>query len=451
MSRRPYARRRLTRPRARTGVALAAAALAGVALLPLGGGPPDARATGDGAPVAALERHARPLGDLDSLVRRVGGARVVGVGEASHSGHEFFVLKQRLFRKLVAERGFTTFALEASWSTGLRLDAYVTRGVGDPERIMRDEFQGQYVFWNTREYLDLVRWMRRHNLDHPGRPPLRFVGSDLGYPGPEAFDEVTSYVTAHRPELAERVDGLYAGLRPDAGTEAGGWMAGQLAKDLAVRRAEARRATRALDLLRAADRPEGAEGRSYDWAVRNALAVTQSFTGYAFPDEEFAERMRYRDRVLAANTAWWLRRSGGKVLLAANNGHVAYEATSAEFPVPTGAFLRERLGAEYVNVGLTFGRGRINALPDPAAREPETYAVPPAPAGYGEHTLDRVRRRDLVLDLRTATGAARAWLEAPRPVRSYGLYWSAEAPVTDLAASYDVLVHLRRVTAAHLR
>ncbi|WP_307718349.1 erythromycin esterase family protein [Streptomyces sp. JHA26] len=116
---------------------------------------------------ASSQRHAVPLGDPDAVVRMVGDARVVGLGEAGHSGHEFFTLEVRVFTKLVATRGFTTFALEASGSTGLRLDHYVTHGVGDPERIMREEFQGQYVFWNADEYLDLVRWMRHYKDSRP--------------------------------------------------------------------------------------------------------------------------------------------------------------------------------------------------------------------------------------------------------------------------------------------
>jgi erythromycin esterase len=428
--------------------------LAAGAVLPFGATPAQAAPASSAAEpvVDALGRHAVPLRDLGRVVRSVGDARVVGLGEAAHSGHEFFTLKARMFKELVATRGFDSFVLEASWSTGLRLDAYVTRGVGDPERIMRDEFQGQYVFWNTDEYLDLVRWMRRYNLGHPRRRPLRFVGNDLGFPGSEAFEQVMAYVTGHRPDLVGQFAGLYEGLRPAPGTQAGAWMGAQLGKDIAVRRAEADRADRALAVLRSSGRPPGAAGRAHDWAVQNARAVAQSFTGYAFPDEEFPERMRYRDRVMADNTAWWLERTGGRALLASNNGHVAYTSDNpAEFPEPVGAFLRRRLGAGYVNIGLTFGRGRLNALPDYTAQEPRTYTVPAAPAGHSEHTLDRVAPRDFALDLRTAPPAARAWLDAARPTRSYGLYWSDQDPVIALGRSYDVLVHLHRVSAGHLR
>ncbi|MGW1404047.1 erythromycin esterase family protein [Streptomyces sp. NPDC002405] len=441
---------RATTVRRRRLIGLTAAALAAGTLLPLGAAPADAVSAP--SPVDSLQRRAEPLGDLGGVVRMVGDARVVGLGEASHSGHEFFTLKRRAFQKLVATRGFTTFVLEASWSTGLRLDNYVAHGVGDPAQIMREEFQGQYVFWNTQEYLDLIHWMRHYNLTHPDRPRLHFVGNDLGYPGPDAFDQVGAYVSDHRPGLAKRLDSLYTGLKPTRGTQAGTWMNEQLSKDSSLRRAEADRATQALALLRAAGRPKGPAGGAYDWAVQNATAVAQSFTGYAFPDEQFSERMRYRDQVMAHNTAWWLAHTNGKILLASNNSHVAYTSDNPqEFPEPVGAFLRKKLGAKYMNIGLTLGRGSINALPDFTAQQPKMYTVSPAPADHNEYTLDRVRYRDFALDLRTAPAAARDWLTTARPTRSYGLYWSTEDPQTALARSYDVLIHLHQVEAAHLR
>ncbi|MBT2508100.1 erythromycin esterase family protein [Streptomyces sp. ISL-98] len=411
-------------------------------------------------PLQALSRHAHPLTDLNHLSRMIGGARVVGLGEAGHSAHEFFTLKHRVFGHLVATKGFTTFALEASWSTGLRLDDYVVHGTGDPEQIMSEEFQGQYMFWDTEEYLDLIRWMRHYNTAHPTRPTLRFIGNDLGYSGRDVFDRVAAYLTAHRPDLAPRITALHADLKPGVGTQAGEWMQRQLTKDLTLRRADADRARRALTLLREQGHPKNRNHhteRAYAETLQHATAITQSFTAYAFPDEQFPERMRYRDKAMAANTAWWLDHTndGGKILLASNNGHVAYTSDNpAQFPEPTGAHLRERLGRRYVSIGLTFNQGAINALPDYTAQHPKTYEVPPAPAGHNEHTLDQVRpggHADYALDLRTAPPAARDWLATPRPTRSYGLYWSPDAPETALTSSYDILIHLHETEAAHLR
>jgi erythromycin esterase len=446
----PHTPRPRIRRRGSLGLAIAVAA----AVLCTGALPAGAASAPE--PTASPDGVIRPLTELDAVGRMIGGARVVGMGEASHSAHEFLVLKRRVFEYLVTHKGFTTFTLETSWSTGLRLNAYVQHGIGDPAHIMEQEFQGQYVFWNTEEYLDLVRWMRHYNLSHPSRPQLRFAGNDLGYPGPEAFTQVTDYVAAYRPGLAERFEKLYAALIPAADTQAGPWMRQQLAKDPAERRTRAGQAREALALLRDEGRPAGPDperARAYDWAVQNATVVDQTFTAYAYPDNEFADRMRYRDRAMAANTAWLLHHQGGKILLASNNGHIAYTSDNPEeFPEPAGSVLRERLGSGYVNIGLTFNRGTVNALPDFTAPQPRTYTVAPAPEGHNDHLLDELGgRRDFALDLRAVETEQRALLTRPRPTRSYGLYWSPDAPDTSLGRAYDILVHLHEVEAAHLR
>lgn len=101
-------------------------------------------------PVRELARVAKPLRsteagapghDLRPLGRMIGSAKIVGLGEATHSSRQFFTTKHRVFRYLVEEQGFTTFALEAPWSTGLVLNEYVLHGKGDPEKLMRKEFQ----------------------------------------------------------------------------------------------------------------------------------------------------------------------------------------------------------------------------------------------------------------------------------------------------------------------
>jgi erythromycin esterase len=151
------------------------------------------------------------------------------------------------------------------------------------------------------------------------------------------------------------------------------------------------------------------------------------------------------------NTAWWLRHESGRILLASNNGHLAYTSDSPDqFPEPTGAFLRTELGPDYVNIGLTFNQGTVNALVDFTAPHPQAYTVTPAPKGHNEHTLDRLRYRDFSIDLRTVPPTARAWLAAARPTRSYGLYWSTDDPATALGRSYDILIHLHQVEAADI-
>ncbi|MFE9612217.1 erythromycin esterase family protein [Streptomyces sp. NPDC006012] len=431
-----------------TGLLAATVAVPGAAVAALP--PPD-------PVVAALDRAAHPLrtvepgggtADLRALDRMIGGARVVGLGEATHSSHDFFAFKDRVFRHLVEERGFRTFALEGSWSTGRLLDAYVLRGEGDPRRIMSEEFQRDYLWWNNTEYLRLIEWMRAYNLRHPA-DPVRFMGDDTAWSGPELYDAVTDYVARTYPGLSARLAALYRGLRPTVAT--GEYIEEYLSKPYADRREMAERTGRALALLRT-QRP-GADRAAYDLAVQNAAAVDRTARQYAFDFEDPAQvaaSMRYRDETMAANVDWWQRRTGTKVLLSAHDAHVAYEPQDpAHYPKMQGAFLRDRLGPGYLSVGLTFDRGAFNATgPDGAIRR---WTLPAAGPGTNEATLDRVRYRDYLVDLRSVGPPARAWLERARPTRSIGTDYPDGPYDVALARSHDVLVHLHRVTAARLR
>ncbi|GAA2259934.1 hypothetical protein GCM10010145_32490 [Streptomyces ruber] len=387
-------------------------------------------------------RDLRPLGDM------TGDARVVGLGEATHSSYDFFTMKHRVFRHLVEHEGFRTFALEGSWSTGLRLDEYVLHGKGDPRRIMSDEFQADYRLWNTEEYLRLVEWMRAYNRDHPG-DPVRFMGDDFGWAGPELYDRVTGYVARAHPALLPRITGLYRGLRPTAAT--GAHMERYMNRPLAERKEAAARTGEALKLLR--QRVPGADRDAYDWAVQHATAIDQTARGYAADFEDpaqLADVMRYRDRIMADNVAWWERHTGTKVLLSAHNAHVGYETGEPErYPRMQGAFLRDRYGSAYVSVGFTFDHGSFNATgPDGRLRR---FTVGPASAGSNERVLDRVAHRDYVVDLRTVASPARAWLERTRPTRGIGTEYPFPDQDIALARSHDVLIHLHGISAARLR
>jgi erythromycin esterase len=269
--------------------------------------------------VAALESAARPVGELRTTV---GDASVVGVGEATHGSHEVFVLQRQVFAGLVLHKGFGTFAREVSWSGGLRLDEYVVHGTGDPRQIMREEFQGNYQ-WNTEEYLDLVEWMRAYNTRHVKK--IRFMGDDIGYPGPELFDRVRAYAQQSLPAIVPELDRLYDGMAPTVGVA--DWFLTYPGQDLAQRQANRDRAWQAVNLLR----DNGADA----WPVQHARVVAQSMTLWAadFTDPaQVTTAFRYRDEAMADNVLWWRAHTGDKIVLAAHDGHVAVESYWSGYP-----------------------------------------------------------------------------------------------------------------------
>jgi erythromycin esterase len=398
---------------------------------------PPASASSHADPVVrALEGGARPL---EKFAETVGDASVVGVGEATHGSHEFFVMQHRVFAQLVRGKGFGTFAREVSWSGGLRLDEYVVHGTGDPRQIMREEFQGNYL-WNTEEYLGLIEWMRAYNERHPD--PIRFMGDDIGYPGPELFDRVSAYARQSRPELVAELDRLHRGMVPTVGVA--DWMSTYPLRPLAERQANRDRAWQAVSLL---------EGSGSDaWAVQHARVIAQSMTLWAtdFTDPgQVTAGFAYRDEAMAGNVLWWREHTGDKIVLAAHDGHVADESYWSGYPRVQGTFLRERLGDGYLSVGTTFHHGAFNLF-DAADGQIRTVTVGPAGPGGNESTLDQVWRRDFVLDTRTVARPARDWLAGTRSTRQYAESFPAADKQIALGRSFDVVVHFHQATPSRL-
>ncbi|MFD8596008.1 erythromycin esterase family protein [Kitasatospora sp. NPDC059646] len=112
--------------------------------------------------------------------------------------------------------------------------------------------------------------------------------------------------------------------------------------------------------------------------------------------------------------------------------------------------MREQLGAAYLSVGLSFNQGTFNAFNHDGV--PERFTAAPAAPGSAEYTLDKVRYRDYVVDLRNTPTAARSWLAEPHTIKNIGATYPgiADAPQIRLAQTHDVLIHLQEVQAAQM-
>jgi hypothetical protein len=139
-----------------------------------------------------------PLGDLAPLRRAIGSATIVGLGESTHGAREETLLKHRVLRHLVEERGFRSIAWEDDWTLGLQLNRYILTGDGDLHALI-----GQMsTAWRSQEVADVLRWLRRYNERH--RDKVRFVGVEFFSTRHVAYDAVADHVAEVAPEQATR-------------------------------------------------------------------------------------------------------------------------------------------------------------------------------------------------------------------------------------------------------
>ena len=114
-----------------------------------------------------------PLDDLAAFAPLVSGATVVALGGSTRGAREVTLLQHRLLRALVSRSGFRTLAIEMDGTLGARLDAHVRTGEGDPLALLA----GARPLWRTAEMLDVVRWLRAYDAEHPD-DPVRIAGVD---------------------------------------------------------------------------------------------------------------------------------------------------------------------------------------------------------------------------------------------------------------------------------
>jgi protein-L-isoaspartate(D-aspartate) O-methyltransferase len=128
-----------------------------------------ARAGRRDGPIAALLREtAEPIAgielvELGGLLDRIGDARVVLLGEATHGTSEFYQMRARITRELIVHRGFQAVAVEADWPDAARIDRYVRHLPPSATRQEAAFSRFPTWMWRNREVHEFIQWLRHHN------------------------------------------------------------------------------------------------------------------------------------------------------------------------------------------------------------------------------------------------------------------------------------------------
>jgi erythromycin esterase len=283
--------------------------------------------------------------DLAPLDAMIGHSSLVAMGESTHGTRQFFRMKHRVFRYLVEHHGFDHFSIEASLPEALAVDRYVQTGIGNPADLLR----GMHFWtWTTTEVASLVTWMYEWNKAGK-QPRLRFTGFDMQYAA-VAIDSVVAFGRSLSPSLGDSLRAAYQCLDVTRDSTTHEPKADQYRVLAASAQAACRSSIAGVDSLFAR--------RLGDWiqqAGEERTLVTQRLARIVSQWEDNA-RTFSRDRSMAENAAWWKSRNGGAgMMLWAHNAHVS------RHPGWMGTYLKERFGADYLNVALTFSSGLFNA------------------------------------------------------------------------------------------
>jgi erythromycin esterase len=375
-------------------------------------------------PGSALDTHAIPLAgvdpdlpddDLAPLLDRLAGARLIGLGEATHGDHESFQFRARLVQALVRHRGLGAVLFEAGPIEMDPFDSYVT---GDTDALPAGR---DLAFWWTEELRGLLVWLRAWNTER-AEAPVRVGGTTPGRPGLapalRLLDEAGVAAPAGWRRLAEEAPGRFCDP---------GWVESALA---------AWRTTPPPPLD-----PADPRHRRIALLAGTFPQSLELWSGRVQPPEQWA----LQDRYIAANALAQLERfgPGTTAALLAHNFHVWLE------PWRAGGLLRERLGTAYRAVFATFGRGAYNAFTGSRGGKWEAHPCPPPPPGSMEHLLDQLGLDCCALDPASVPSLRQA--QAVRNARMVAVDGADQFQVRCVPAErFDLVVYFREAQPSRM-
>ena len=340
--------------------------------------------------------------DLAPLMARIGKAKIVLLGEATHGTSEFYRMRERITKELVQNKGFDFVAIEGDWPDAARVDHYV-RHFEYPASEWTAFARFPTWMWRNEEVRAFIDWLRAHNAAIAPESRAAFYGLDL-YSLYNSIRSVVAYLDEVDPETAQIARQRYGCLTP--------WQANpatyaQAALSGSYRTCEKEVVRMLTDLL----------GKQRDYAVHDGARFMDAAQNARLVAN--AERY-YRTMYYGSRSSWNLRDShmfetlqsqlafhgpDSRAVVWAHNSHVGDAAATemaARGEYNIGHLCRQEYGKAAYIVGFGTNNGTVAAASDWDGPMEVKTVQPARPDSY-EHVCHNVAHQNFMLPL---SGAA---------------------------------------------
>jgi erythromycin esterase-like protein len=337
--------------------------------------------------VRQLAHSLKTKEDLDPLIERIGDARFVLLGEASHGTSEYYLWRARLSSRLIAEKGFRFVAVEGDWPDCYRVNRYV-KGYSDADKRARDvlhEFKRWPTWmWANWEIVAFAEWMRKFNRSRSNQ--AGFYGLDV-YSLWESMESILYYLQKKDPKAVQTALQAYQCFEPyGEDPQSYAWSTRMVPQDC-----EEEVIDLLLEMRRRADRYDGDPEAGFN-AEQNALVIKNAEQYYRAMVRSDSGSWNVRDQHMMETLDRLIdfHGSGTKGIVWAHNTHVGdarYTDMARAGMFNIGQLAREEHeGKGVVLVGLGSHHGSViagNAWGAPMER----MNVPAGRAGSWEDVL----------------------------------------------------------------
>lgn len=161
--------------------------------------------------------------DLAPLMKRIGDARIVMLGESSHGTSEYYSWRAYITQKLIKEKGFNLIAVEGDWPDCYRLNRYIKNYPGTGKNafeVLKEFDRWPTWMWANWEIVALSEWLYQYNKNLPSNKKTGFYGLDV-YSLWESMESIMQYLRKTDPyalKIAEEAFRCFEPYSKDEGT-----------------------------------------------------------------------------------------------------------------------------------------------------------------------------------------------------------------------------------------
>ncbi|MBD0333361.1 MAG: erythromycin esterase family protein, partial [Chitinophagaceae bacterium] len=120
--------------------------------------------------------------DLDILLKEIGDARIVLLGESTHGTSEYYTWRTAISKRLIQEKGFDFIAVEGDWDDCYKVNEFIK---GPPQdstaviRLLQQYNRWPTWMWSNHEIASLVHWLNQYNQNKSAENKTGFYGMDV--------------------------------------------------------------------------------------------------------------------------------------------------------------------------------------------------------------------------------------------------------------------------------
>jgi erythromycin esterase-like protein len=402
------------------------------------------------------------LSTYDELLDKIGDARFVLIGEASHGTREFYQARIDITKELIEKKGFMAVMIEGDWPEAYRVHRYLKGhgGVLQSTQALDGFNRFPTWMWKNTTLPPFLQWLRTYNDSIPAATnKIGFYGLDL-YSLNASMQAVIAYLSKVDPLAAEHAKHQYACFdHLNLDPQIYGYLTSAGIKKSCMDEAIAelcKLQQHAFDYIK----QDGiAAEDEYFFAVQNARVVKNAEQYYRSMYRGQASSWNVRDTHMAETVTTLVEHleqqcnKPAKIIIWAHNSHVG-DARATEMSdrgeINIGQLMREQYTDTY-SIGFSTYEGFVTAATDWDNPALCRKIVPGFSESY-EEVFHHVPYEGFILNL-VNDETLDHYLKIPRLQRAIGVIYRPETErfshyyFTHLPDQFDSIIHLDKTNA----